>query len=96
MLRISEEVRAATEEKRPVVALETTIYTHGYPYPQNLKLAAHLESIVRANGAVPATCGVLNGIARVGLSFKELEQLTTDSEARKVSRRDLGFICGSV
>ena len=71
----------------------------GFPQPDNTTLATHLESVVRANGGIPATIGVLRGIARVGLSVEELIELTTSagkSTTMKVSRRDLPFILGSV
>jgi len=95
--RVSEEVRQALAERRPVVALESTIYTHGFPYPDNIALASHLESVVRINGGVPATVGILDGIARVGLDPEELIRLAGASgrpDTLKVSRRDLGFACG--
>ncbi|KAL8925250.1 MAG: hypothetical protein Q9172_002300 [Xanthocarpia lactea] len=69
----------------------------GFPYPQNTALASHLESLVRVNGGIPATIGVLNGVARVGLSPEEIIELTKlagKPDTRKVSRRDLGYICG--
>lgn len=95
--RVSEEVRQALSEKRPVVALETTIYTHGFPYPQNLALATNLEQLVRKNGGVPATIGVLDGVARVGFTPKDLDQLVSlpsSPSLLKVSRRDIGFALG--
>ncbi|KAK0346101.1 hypothetical protein LTR91_012773 [Friedmanniomyces endolithicus] len=92
--QVSEEVQQAVAERRPVVALESTIYTHGLPYPDNLALASRLESLVRVNGGVPATIGILEGVARVGLGADELTRLVSSSGARKVSRRDLGFACG--
>ncbi|QIW98625.1 hypothetical protein AMS68_004143 [Peltaster fructicola] len=92
---VSEEVRQAVIEQRPVVALESTIYTHGFPYPENVALASSLESIVRATGATPATIGILDGIARVGLEREELIRLAASSQdpktLLKVSRRDLGY-----
>ncbi|KAI9673924.1 MAG: hypothetical protein M1817_002130 [Caeruleum heppii] len=94
---ISEEVREALHTKKPVVALETTIYTHGFPYPENVGLASHLESAVRVNGGIPATIGVLDGVARVGMSAEELISLTASAgkvTTMKLSRRDLGYICG--
>lgn len=97
-LNISDEVRQAVSENKPVVALETAIYTHGFPYPQNLSLSAHLESLVRKHGAVPATIGILDGVARVGLSVKELDRLGSSAgepETIKISRRDFGFALGS-
>nr|POE48094.1 pseudouridine-metabolizing bifunctional protein [Quercus suber] len=96
-IRIAEEVRVAVQKHRPVVALESTIYTHGLPFPQNLALASSLESLVRLHGGVPATIGVLDGVARVGLSADELTRLVSSANTpnlRKVSRRDLGFVCG--
>lgn len=95
--KISEEVQQAISEYRPVVALETTIYTHGYPYPENLSLASHLESLVRSNGGVPATIGVLDGIARVGFRDDELQRLVSSAgqtSTMKISRRDFGFALG--
>ncbi|EER39237.1 IdgA domain-containing protein [Histoplasma capsulatum H143] len=96
-LKISEEVQDAVASSRPVVALETTIYTHGFPYPDNVALASRLDSIVRDGGAVPATIGVLNGVARVGMTPDELAELASSSQTQKVlkvSRRDIGYICG--
>lgn len=98
-LKVSEEVQHALQTKRPVVALETTIYTHGWQYPDNAALASHLESIVRMNGGVPATIGILDGVARVGFAPEELNRLAASAgkpETLKVSRRDLGYICGLV
>ena len=71
----------------------------GFPYPENIALASLLESVVRANGGVPATVGILNGIARVGMNAGEIVELASTAErktALKVSRRDLGYICGMV
>ena len=96
-LRVSEEVQQALAEHRPVVALESTIYTHGFPYPENVELASHLENVVRSNGGVPATVGILDGIARVGLDAEDVARLAGASgrpDTLKVSRRDLGFACG--
>lgn len=90
--RVSEEVREAVHAHRPVVALESTIYTHGLPYPDNLRLAARLESLIRQDGAVPATVGVLDGIARVGLTEGELARIVTKPRPRKISRRDFGLV----
>jgi hypothetical protein len=95
----SPEVRDALMTNRPVVALETTIYTHGFPYPDNVALANDLEAIVRQNGAVPATIGIVDGIARIGMTKEELEMLNStfgNSDTMKVSRRDLPYILGLV
>ncbi|KAF3920286.1 hypothetical protein AA313_de0209067 [Arthrobotrys entomopaga] len=99
MLKISEEVREAVATKKPVVALETTIYTHGYPHADCVELPLLLESIVRNNGGIPATIGIFDGQARVGLNDEELVELGSTAEsgsALKVSRRDLAYICGQV
>lgn len=97
--QVSEEVLDAQLSNKPVVALETTIYTHGFPYPDNVALALELESIVRRNGGIPATIGIVAGIARVGLSTEELVALTSSAgnpETMKVSRRDIPYIIGMV
>ncbi|RPB05311.1 hypothetical protein L873DRAFT_1663805 [Choiromyces venosus 120613-1] len=96
-VQISEEVREALASKTPVVALETAIYTHGFPYPANVDLATRVEAAIRENGAVPATIGILDGIARVGFSQSELERLASTAGQKttvKVSRRDLPFVTG--
>ncbi|KNG44377.1 hypothetical protein TW65_08731 [Stemphylium lycopersici] len=95
--RVSEEVREALHSKKPVVALETTIYTHGFPYPENVALASLLESVVRTNGGIPATIGILDGVARVGMDPEELITLASSAgqaNTMKLSRRDLGYVCG--
>jgi pseudouridylate synthase len=86
-LRITPEVR----ETHAVVALESTIITHGMPYPQNLETALALEREVRAAGAVPATIAVMDGAVRAGLSSEELERLATAPDPRKLSRNDLAY-----
>ncbi|KAH9837439.1 Indigoidine synthase A like protein [Teratosphaeria destructans] len=96
---VSDEVRQALSERRPVVALESTIYTHGFPYPDNLALASRLESLVRVNGAVPATIGVLDGVVRVGMEPEALIRLVASSgkpNTLKLSRRDLSFALGKI
>ena len=90
-LRIAEEVRDALAARRPVVALETTIVTHGMPYPENIQTARALEAEIRAGGAVPATIAVLEGAVRVGLSESELESLVMAKDVLKLSRNDLAF-----
>lgn len=88
-LSVTEEISTAVAENRPVVALESTILSHGMPYPQNLEFAANVEKIIRDEGAVPATCAVLNGKLKVGLSADELEVMCRAEGVGKVSRRDL-------
>ena len=78
-LRISPEVREALASRRPIVAFESTIISHGMPYPRNRDTAMTAESIVRASGAVPATVAVLDGRLAVGLSADELERLATEN-----------------
>ncbi|KAH9215532.1 Indigoidine synthase A like protein-domain-containing protein [Leptodontidium sp. 2 PMI_412] len=95
--RVSNEVKHALATNSPVVALESTIYTHGFPYPQNVALALGLEKIVRSHGAVPATIGILKGVARIGLSGEEITTLASAAgkpDTMKVSRRDLPYILG--
>jgi pseudouridine-5'-phosphate glycosidase len=95
VLRIAPEVREALAARRAVVALETTIVTHGMPYPENLATAQSLESEIRARGAVPATIAVMGGAVRVGLSASELEQLATAEHVMKLSRNDLPYAIAS-
>lgn len=90
-LTCSDEVAAARAAGRPLVALESTIISHGMPYPQNVQTAREVEAIIRAAGAVPATIAVLGGKIRIGLSDAELELLGQSPEALKLSRRDLPF-----
>ncbi|MCX5516040.1 pseudouridine-5-phosphate glycosidase [Kaistia algarum] len=90
-LLFSDEVRAAKAEGRPIVALETTIVTHGMPYPENVETALAVERIVRAAGAVPATIAILDGKIRVGLTAEELKHLAGLQNVMKLSRADLAF-----
>jgi pseudouridine-5'-phosphate glycosidase len=90
-LRLNDEVAAALEHKRPVVALESTVIAHGLPYPKNLETAKRLEEIVRAAGAVPATIAVFDGEFCIGLDSRQIEFLATDKNVRKISRRDLAI-----
>lgn len=88
--QVSAEVQAALLEKRPIVALETTVLTHGLPYPGNLDLANDMEQVVRRAGALPATIGVLDGIVWVGLDQNQIERLATPGDKVKISLRDFG------
>ena len=85
----SKEVRDALSDGKPLVALESTIMTHGMPFPENLETALSVESIIREESVVPATIAILKGRIKIGLEHKELKELAEDSEAIKVSRRDL-------
>lgn len=91
-VEIAPEVREALAAGRPVVALESTIISHGMPYPQNVAMAREVEAIVRAGGAVPATIAVLGGVPKVGLSEPELELLGSSPDVVKVSVRDLPYV----
>lgn len=86
--QFSPEVSKARELKAPLVALETTVVTHGLPYPQNVQLAQDMEAQVRSHGAVPATIAVLKGKIQVGLSEEQLDNLIKQKYLRKISRRD--------
>ena len=91
-LDIAPEVKSAVEAGKPVVALESTILSHGMPYPENLTFAAEVERIIRAEGAVPATMAIIDGRMKVGLSAGELELMCKGENVAKVSRRDLPII----
>ena len=86
---ISEEIQDSIKEKGPVVALESTIISHGMPFPQNLETALEVESIIRKEGALPATIAVIEGRIKIGLSNIELEQFAQGTKTVKVSSRDL-------
>ncbi|HUN23640.1 MAG TPA: pseudouridine-5'-phosphate glycosidase [Anaerolineales bacterium] len=94
-LNISPEVQTALRQKKAVVALESTVISHGLPYPQNLELAQKMEQTVRENGAVPATIAILAGKLCVGLSEEQIQQLATAQDVVKVSRRDIGWVLAS-
>ena len=85
----SDEVAHALESSIPVVALESTVITHGLPYPQNLNIALEMESEVRIQGAIPATIAVLDGKIRIGLGTEEFERLSQTREMYKLSVADL-------
>ncbi|MEU4654280.1 pseudouridine-5'-phosphate glycosidase [Streptomyces sp. NPDC023723] len=89
VLVVSEEVRAAVDSRRPVVALESTIIAHGLPRPRNLQVARELEEAVRQEGAVPATIAVLDGRPHIGLAKEQLERIAGEDGIRKLGHRDL-------
>ena len=91
-LHISEEVKTAIAENNPVVALESTIISHGMPYPQNFETAMEVESAVRNNGAIPATIALIRGVIKVGLTNADIEFLSSDKNILKASRRDIPVI----
>ena len=87
-LHYSEEVLNALEEKLPLVGLETAVVTHGLPYPTNVELAKAMENVIRQEGAVPATVGVLGGKTQIGMNRDDILLLSQDKDVIKVSRRD--------
>jgi len=87
-----EEVRKALKDGRPVVALESTLISHGFPYPENLKVAGEMEEIIRGCGVMPATIAIIKGKMKVGLTRSELEFMATSEDILKASRRDLAVI----
>lgn len=87
--RLSNEVVQALEIGAPLVALESTVITHGLPFPENLELAQDMEAEIRQQGAIPATIAILDGLVHVGLSREQLDRLTRETNLRKVSPRDL-------
>ncbi len=89
---IKEDVKKALAERKPVVALESTIITHGMPYPANVQTAIEVEEIVRQQGAVPATIAVIDGMIKVGLTEEEIIDLAQREHVVKASRRDLAII----
>ena len=91
-LDIKPEVKEALENKRAVVALESTIISHGMPYPENLEVAKECERVVREAGAVPATLAILDGRIKIGLNDEELYYLATSKDIYKCSRRDIPYI----
>ena len=92
LLHFSEEVLAARAQGKPIVALESTIISHGMPYPQNVQTAREVEQIIRDGGATPATIAIMDGKICVGLSDAQLEQLGNTAGVLKVSRRDLPYV----
>lgn len=93
LLRFSDEVSLALKNGSPIVALESTIISHGMPRPMNLEVAQEVESIVRTRGATPATIAVIDGLVHIGLSDKNLTAIATRDDIAKASSRDLAIIC---
>ncbi len=92
-IKVSKEVEQAIRENRPVVALESTIISHGMPYPKNVATALEVEEVVRKNGAVPATIAIIKGVVTVGCSHEEIEHLGKQGlNVTKVSRRDIPIV----
>jgi len=91
-LEINKEVLQALEKKQPVVALESTIISHGMPYPENVEMAQTVEKIISDLGAVPATIAIIDGVIKVGLTKEELYHLAQANDVVKVSKRDFGYV----
>ncbi|MDO5725618.1 MAG: pseudouridine-5'-phosphate glycosidase [Tissierellia bacterium] len=91
-LDVKDEVKEALAQGKPVVALESTIISHGMPYPENLNTALRCEEIIREQGAIPATTAIIDGRIKVGLSREELEFMATSKDIIKASRRDYPII----
>lgn len=92
LVKVSEEVQNALKNNIPVVALESTIISHGMPYPQNVETALNVEKIIRENGCIPATIGIIDGVGIVGMSEEEIELFGKRKGILKASRRDLPII----
>jgi len=90
-MKISSEIRQALINNQPVVALESTIISHGLPYPQNLEMAKKVEDIIRNERAVPATIAIINGVIRIGLDQDALNILAQSQDVMKISRRDIPY-----
>jgi pseudouridine-5'-phosphate glycosidase len=91
-MKINPEVKKALEEGKPVVALESTIISHGMPYPKNVETALLVEKTVRENGAIPATMGIINGEPIIGMTPEEIEEFGKKKGIAKVSKRDLPIV----
>ena len=92
MIKINPVIKKALEEGKPVVALESTIISHGMPYPKNVETALKVEQTIRDNGALPATIGIIDGVAIVGMTPEEIEEFGKRKGILKASRRDLPVI----
>ena len=88
-ININPEVENALRNNVPVVALESTIITHGMPYPENLKMVNEVEALIRQNNAVPATIAILDGVIKIGLTSYEVKKLSETKGIKKLSRADL-------
>jgi len=92
IIAVKPDVREALDSGRPVVALESTIISHGFPYPANRECALEAERICRAEGAVPATIALLGGVPTIGLTEEQIEHLASVGDVTKASRRDIGTV----
>lgn len=90
-IEVHPDIQKAIFENRPVVALESTIISHGMPYPDNVKMAKEVENVIRNEGATPATIAIINGVIKVGLTEEEIEFLAKEKDVLKVSKRDFAY-----
>ncbi|BCR35411.1 pseudouridine-5'-phosphate glycosidase [Mariniplasma anaerobium] len=90
-IEIHPDIQKALDEKKPVVALESTIISHGMPYPENVAMALKVEQIIKAEGAMPATIAIIDGVIKVGLTEDEIKYLAQKKDVLKVSKRDFGY-----
>lgn len=91
-IEVHPKIAKAIAEHKPIVALESTIISHGMPYPENVHMALKVESIIKDEGAVPATIAIIDGVIKVGLTQNEIEHLARSEDVIKVSKRDFGYV----
>ena len=91
-IQVSSEVEEGKKLRKPIVALETTIVSHGMPYPDNLNTALEVENIIREEGAIPATIGIIGGKIKIGMTKQEIELFAKSSDITKVSTRDIPIV----
>lgn len=96
LIQISEEIREAIDEAKPIVALESAVISHGLPQPHNLRIALECEAIIRKEGAIPATVGIVKGVLKLGLTKDEIEFFASGKEIVKTNLGNLAAVCGAV
>jgi pseudouridylate synthase len=90
-IEIHPDIQKALDNKKPIVALESTIISHGMPYPENVSMALKVEKIIKEEGSVPATIAIIDGVIKVGLTENEIKYLAQKKDVLKVSKRDFGY-----
>ena len=91
-IKINPKVQEALDNNQPVVALESTIISHGMPYPDNIEMAKEVENIIKEEGVIPATIAIIDGIPTIGLTDQEIEKLAKEKNVIKTSKRDIGYV----